>query len=230
MTPWLWFALIGWLVSLVPTNPMKAAADGAMLPLVVFTLAFGLALGRLAEETRRPVVGFFRGVSDAMTVLIRWILALAPIGIFALALVLATKLGTEAIGAAAFYVVAVSALLLASTLLLYLFIALWIMSIFGNLDDIERWRRAGRFELFHWSIAFALVAVAAIVYGLRHDDGMLRGFGLTFLFINLYTRFFEYFWDSMHKAIFFAVLALSFWFIGSRAERIWHFGQGKLAG
>jgi Na+/H+-dicarboxylate symporter len=71
------------------------------------------------------VVGFFRGVSDAMTVLIRWILALAPIGIFALALVLATKLGTEAIGAAAFYVVAVSALLLASTLLLYLFIALF---------------------------------------------------------------------------------------------------------
>jgi Na+/H+-dicarboxylate symporter len=114
-----------WLVSLVPTNPMKAAADGAMLPLVVFTLAFGLALGRLAEDVRKPVIGFFRGVSDAMTVLIRWILALAPIGIFALALVLATKLGTEAIGAAAFYVVAVSALLFTSVILLYLFIALF---------------------------------------------------------------------------------------------------------
>jgi len=57
---------------------------------------------------------------------------------------------------------------------------------------------------------------------------VLRGFGLTFLFINLYTRFFEYFWDSMHKALFFAVLALSFWYVGSRAERIWHFGQRKL--
>ena len=95
-----------WLVGLVPVNPVKAAADGAMLPLVVFTLAFGLALGRLTEAARQPVVAFFRGVGDAMTVLIRWILALAPIGIFALALSLAATLGTEAIGAALFYVVA----------------------------------------------------------------------------------------------------------------------------
>jgi Na+/H+-dicarboxylate symporter len=114
-----------WLVGLVPVNPVKAAADGAMLPLVVFTLAFGLALGRLTAEARRPVVAFFRGVSDAMTVLIRWILTLAPIGIFALALALATTLGTEAIGAALFYVVAMSALLLASTILLYVFVALF---------------------------------------------------------------------------------------------------------
>jgi Na+/H+-dicarboxylate symporter len=114
-----------WLVGLVPVNPVKAAADGAMLPLVVFTLAFGLALGRLAEGTRRPVVAFFRGVGEAMTMLIRWILALAPIGIFALALSLAATLGTEAIGAALFYVVAMSALLLASTVLLYVFVALF---------------------------------------------------------------------------------------------------------
>jgi proton glutamate symport protein len=114
-----------WLVGLVPTNPMKAAADGAVLPLIVFTLAFGLAIGRVREEASAHVVGFFRGVSEAMTVLIRWILAAAPIGIFALALALATKLGTEAIGAAVFYVVAVSALLLASVLLLYFFVALF---------------------------------------------------------------------------------------------------------
>jgi Na+/H+-dicarboxylate symporter len=110
---------------------MKAAADGAMLPLVVFTLAFGLALGRLAMETRKPVIDFFRGVAEAMTVLIRWILAFAPIGIFALALALATKLGTEAIGAALFYVVTVSALLLASTVLLYLFIGVFAPATLG---------------------------------------------------------------------------------------------------
>lgn len=121
-----------WIVGLVPVNPIKAAADGAMLPLVVFTLAFGLALGRVGEEARRPVVGFFRGVSDAMTVLIKWVLALAPIGIFALALALAARLGTEAIGAALFYVVAMSALLLASTVLLYLVIALFAPARLGR--------------------------------------------------------------------------------------------------
>ena len=112
--------------------------------------------------------------------------------------------------------------------LLYLFIALWIMSIFGNYGDMRAWHGTRQYTFLPWALAFGAVAVAAIWYGLRRDDGVLRGFGLTFLFINLYTRFFEYFWDSMHKALFFAVLALSFWYVGSRAERIWHFGQRKL--
>ena len=109
--------------------------------------------------------------------------------------------------------------------LLYLFIALWIMSIFGNYGDVMQWRAARQYELFHWSVIFGAVAIATIWYGLKHDDGALRGFGLTFLFINLYTRFFEYFWDSIHKAVFFAVLAVSFWYLGSRAESIWHLGR-----
>ena len=112
--------------------------------------------------------------------------------------------------------------------LLYLFIALWIMSIFGNYGDMRAWHGVRQYQFLPWALAFGAVAVAAIWYGLWRDDGVLRGFGLTFLCINLYTRFFEYFWDSMHKAIFFALLAVSFWFIGSRAERIWHFGQRKV--
>jgi len=109
--------------------------------------------------------------------------------------------------------------------LLNLFIALWIMSIFGNYGDMMQWREASRYELLPWSLVFGAVAIAAIWYGLKRDDEVLRGFGLTFLFINLYTRYFEYFWNSTHKAIFFAVLAASFWFLGRRAESIWHFGE-----
>jgi len=109
--------------------------------------------------------------------------------------------------------------------LLYLFIALWIMSIFGNYGDMERWYRASSLELVHWSLLFGLVALVAIWYGLHADDGVARGFGLTFLFINLYTRFFEYFWQPMHKALFFAILAVSFWYLGTHAERIWRLGE-----
>ena len=112
--------------------------------------------------------------------------------------------------------------------LLYLFIALWIMSIFGNYGDMTQWEKVRQYELLHWSLLFGAVAIAAIWHGLRRDDSALRGFGLTFLFINLYTRYFEYFWNSIHKAVFFAVLAVSFWYLGSRAETIWHFGlRGK---
>ena len=108
--------------------------------------------------------------------------------------------------------------------LLYLFIALWIMSIFGNYGDMHSWHRAEQIELFHWSLLFGVAALAAIYHGIKMDDAMTRGFGLTFLFINLYTRFFEYFWEGLHKAIFFALLAVSFWYLGSRAERIWNLG------
>ena len=108
--------------------------------------------------------------------------------------------------------------------LLNLFIALWIMSIFGNYGDMHEWERVKQIELFHWSLIFGLAALASIYHGMKEDDGMTRGFGITFLFINLYTRFFEYCWDNVHKAIFFALLAISFWYLGSRAERIWNLG------
>lgn len=109
----------------------------------------------------------------------------------------------------------------------YMFIALWIMSIFGNYGDETSWRSVRQIELFHWSILFALASAAAIYHGLRHDNGITKGFGITFLLINLYTRFFEYFWDTTHKALFFGLLAVSLWYLGSRAEKIWHMSDLK---
>lgn len=111
--------------------------------------------------------------------------------------------------------------------LLYLFIALWIMSIFGNYGDMEKWYQVKQIELFHWSLLFGLASIVSIYHGIKFDDGMTRGFGLTFLFINLYTRFFEYFWNTLHKAIFFALLAVSLWYLGTRAERIWNLSMLK---
>ncbi|MFZ2089554.1 MAG: hypothetical protein WAU47_13355 [Desulfobaccales bacterium] len=111
--------------------------------------------------------------------------------------------------------------------LLYLFIALWILSIFGNFGEIARWSKAGRFELLSWSLLFGAAALTAIFFGLRYDDTISRGFGITFLFINLYTKYFEYFWDALHKAVFFAILGISFWYLGTRAEKIWLLGEGS---
>ena len=106
--------------------------------------------------------------------------------------------------------------------LLYLFISLWILSIFGNYGDMSSWYDVKQIELFHWGLLLGLVAIGAIYYGLKQDDYSSRSFGITFLFLNLYTKFFEYFWDVTHKAIFFIILAISFWFIGQRAEKIWN--------
>jgi proton glutamate symport protein len=94
-----------WLVSLVPTNPVGAMAEGAMLPFIIFTLLFALAAARLARERKELLTEFFRAVSEAMLVLITWILELAPIGVFALALNLGANMGLAAAGAIVYYVV-----------------------------------------------------------------------------------------------------------------------------
>ena len=108
-----------WLVSLVPTNPIGAMADGAMLPFIIFTLLFALAAARLGQEHRDLVTNFFRAVSEAMLVLINWILDLAPIGVFALALNLGANMGLATAGAILSYVVIHSGLCILLLALVY---------------------------------------------------------------------------------------------------------------
>ena len=108
-----------WIIELVPPNPIKAAADGAMLPLIVFAIAFGVALSRVDAEKRQAVVRVFTGVMDASIVAVRWVMQLAPLGVFALALPLAAKLGVAAAGAVAIYIVVVSSLMIVLIALQY---------------------------------------------------------------------------------------------------------------
>ena len=96
-----------WLIDLVPLNPVKAAADGAMLPLIVFTVAFAIALSRVDAARRRPLVNVVEAIEDATLRLVRWVIDLAPYGVFALAVPLAAKLGLSALGAMASYTVIV---------------------------------------------------------------------------------------------------------------------------
>lgn len=107
------------LLDLVPANPIRAAADAAMLPLVVFTMVFGAALSRVPAQTRAPAVGFFRGVSEAMLVIVRWVFVAAPIGVFALAVVVGYRLGYTAVSAVGYYVAMFVVMMLAIMLMVY---------------------------------------------------------------------------------------------------------------
>jgi Na+/H+-dicarboxylate symporter len=92
------------IVELVPGNPIRAAADAALLPLVVFSLIFGAALARVQADQRSAVTNVLRGVSEAMLVIIRWVFVAAPLGVFALAMVVGARLGFTAVMAAGWYV------------------------------------------------------------------------------------------------------------------------------
>lgn len=104
--------LTQWVIDLVPVNPIKAAADGAMLPLILFSVLFAAALARVAPDRRAAVVKVFEGIQDASLVLVRAILVLAPIGVFALAVPLAARMGLAAAGALVGYIAIVSGICL----------------------------------------------------------------------------------------------------------------------
>ena len=108
-----------WLVSLVPANPIAAAAGGAMLPVILFTLLFALAAARSAPATRATIVGFFRAASEVMLTVVRWVILAAPVGVFALMLPLVARSGANAAGAIGFYIVAYSLLSVLGVLLVY---------------------------------------------------------------------------------------------------------------
>jgi Na+/H+-dicarboxylate symporter len=103
-------SITSWIVELVPVNPVKAASDGAMLPLIVFSLAFGAALSRVAADRRAALLRMTESVQAASFVLVRAVIWLAPIGVFALAVAVAARLGLAAAGALATYIVLVCGL------------------------------------------------------------------------------------------------------------------------
>jgi hypothetical protein len=105
---------------------------------------------------------------------------------------------------------------------MYLFLSLWLLSIFGNFGTLEDWFKVKQLELFYWGIISILISLAVTFYGLRRKDEIAREFGITFLLINVYTKYFEYLWDITDKTIFFMVLAVSFWLLGRKAEKIWN--------
>ena len=109
--------LAQWLVSLVPANPVAAASDGALLPLIVAALAFGAAASRVPAEGREALVRVVTAARDASIVLVRWLLVLAPVGVFALAVGLSARLGVADLGAVAGYVALVCGLSAAFSLL-----------------------------------------------------------------------------------------------------------------
>jgi Na+/H+-dicarboxylate symporter len=157
-----------WLTSLIPTNPIAAAASGSMVQLVLFTLLFALAITRTPPASRAAIVEFFRGLGDAMLVLVRWVVLLAPIGIFALVLPIAAHAGGKLVGAIGFYIAAYSVVSVIFVLMLYPIVAVW-----GRIP-IGRFARAA---LPAQLIAFSSSSSVASLPGLV--ESAERGLGLS---------------------------------------------------
>lgn len=76
--------LLGVLLRMIPENVFADAAAGEMLSVIVFSLLFGALLNQVDGEPRNAVVQFFRGVEQVMLRMTELVLAISPLGVFAL--------------------------------------------------------------------------------------------------------------------------------------------------
>jgi Na+/H+-dicarboxylate symporter len=113
-----------WLHGIIPVNAIAAASTGAMLPVVVFALFFGFAATRVSSDQRERVVEFFRALAAIMLVIVRWVLWIAPLGVFGLALAMGAQTGLTAVGALGHYIALISAMCILTGLIAYLLAAL----------------------------------------------------------------------------------------------------------
>lgn len=72
------------IVELIPSNPVRAAVDGNLLPLIVFITIFAVAAAALPDEKRHALTDLADAATQALIRIVRWVLLLAPIGIFAI--------------------------------------------------------------------------------------------------------------------------------------------------
>lgn len=114
-----------WLIGLLPANPFAAAANGDILPLMIFTVVFSLALIQIEERLAENVVTFFEATKQALLVVIAWIMELAPYGIFALVLPITANLGTESVRLLGTFILMVCGLIVLLSACLYL--GLWVL-------------------------------------------------------------------------------------------------------
>ncbi len=121
---------------LAPSNPIKAAADDAILGIVVFAIAFGFATTKLPGRLRQPVAIFFEAVAQAMIVIVQWVLWAAPVGVFALALGVGLRAGLGAAGVLLHYIALVVLACVGLILLIYV-----VAIAFGRID-LRRFSRA----------------------------------------------------------------------------------------
>jgi len=113
------------LTAIIPSNAIAAAAQSAMLPLVVFALFFGFALTRIDKPRRDLVVDFFQAIADTMIVIVRWVLWAAPVGVFALVLAVCAQSGLSMVSALGVYILLQCVLYLAVTLMMLPVAVLW---------------------------------------------------------------------------------------------------------
>lgn len=135
------------LLNMIPRNPVQAAANLDLLPLIVFTIIFGAAVSVIDQRRRDAVLNVFDGINDACMVVIDWIMKLAPYAVFALIAAVVSRFGMDLLQSLLIYSVAVVVGLILHALLTYGLI----IRFLGGLKPFDFFRKVAQAPLVAFS-------------------------------------------------------------------------------
>ena len=95
------------IVELIPSNPVRAAVDGNLLPLIVFVTIFAVAAAALPDAKRLALTELADVATQALIKIVHWVLLLAPVGIFALLAPAVAQFGWSLVRALGLFVLTV---------------------------------------------------------------------------------------------------------------------------
>jgi proton glutamate symport protein len=125
---------VGQIIAFIPINPIAAAAQTEVTPLIVFASIFGAAATRVANAD--AIFALLTGVTDTMLVIVNWVLWAAPLGVFLLSLDAVINVGGNLAAALAQYVILLSAVLVVAI------VVAMVAGAFGGGGGIMRFAKA----------------------------------------------------------------------------------------
>jgi Na+/H+-dicarboxylate symporter len=159
------------LLDMIPSNPFQAASEGALLPLIIFTIIFGAAIGLIAEEKRRAVLTFFEGVNDAVMVIIDWVMKLAPYAVFALISSVVARFGLDLLRSLLVY-----ALVVVAGLALHVFGTYALLVRFlAKLNPVDFFRRIAQVPLVAFSTSSSSATLPVTMETAEEKLGVSNG-------------------------------------------------------
>ena len=153
------------IVQLVPANPFKAAADGNLLPVIVFVTIFGIAAAALPVEKRTPLTNIADSVTETLIRIIHWVLWFAPIGIFALVAPLVALFGGPLLVAMIRFIIAV----IIGVLLFIAAVYLPSVALIARLAPLRFLRAAYPSMLMGFSATSSMAALPAMLDAADND-------------------------------------------------------------
>ncbi|AKC60214.1 glutamate/aspartate:proton symporter GltP [Blochmannia endosymbiont of Camponotus (Colobopsis) obliquus] len=78
------YNLINTFLSLIPSNIIESMSKGDILPVIFFSIIFGLSLAIIPENNKQPLLQVFNSMAETMFKVTHMVMRYAPVGVFAL--------------------------------------------------------------------------------------------------------------------------------------------------